>query len=185
MFLKLKASINTIGLLLCSQEQKKKFSLDLNKITWRGKSSCNEQGASAIGLVITTFFIFLLILLPMNLFVQELNLFRSINHKVQMATEMACFDAFIYLEANALSEETLVLDGRIAELFDINLKARIARMDTIDIDIENLTVVFLTNRHPNRLQVKFEFPYDTQFVLKGHLTKKVGIELSYELPLNN
>ncbi len=102
-----------------------------------------------------------------------------------MATEMACFDAFIYLEANALSEETLVLDGRIAELFDINLKARIARMDTIDIDIENLTVVFLTNRHPNRLQVKFEFPYDTQFVLKGHLTKKVGIELSYELPLNN
>jgi len=121
----------------------------------------------------------------MNLFVQELNLYRIMNHKVQMATEMACFDAFLYLDANALSEEKCVLDGTLVAVFENELKERMKRTDAIDINFEALHIAFLTDQQPNRLHVEFDYLYDTRFVMKGHLTKKVGIELSYELPMNN
>ena len=133
----------------------------------------------------TVFFMFLLILLPLNLFVQELNFYRLINHKVQMATEMSCFDAILHLNAIALSEENLIMNDRLLEAFETDLKARMARTDALDFHFEDLTIVLLKDRLPNSLHVKFEYPYETQFVLKGHLMKKVGVELTYELPLNN
>lgn len=121
----------------------------------------------------------------MNLFVQELNAYRMINHKVQMATEMACFDVFFHLDANALSEESLVLDSALLAAFDSDLSERLMRTDAINIDFENLTVVFLKDQHPSRLYVNFEYPYEMQFLLKGIVSKRVSVALNYELPMNN
>lgn len=161
------------------------MNLSLNKITLHAKSSCNDRGASSIGLVITVFYIFLLILLPMNLFVQELNAYRMINHKVQMATEMACFDVFIHLDGNALSEQTLFLDNALIEAFESDLSERLIRTDALNIDFENLTVVFLKDQRPSRLHVKFEYLYQMQFLLRGKMTKKVSVALNYDLPIDN
>jgi hypothetical protein len=121
----------------------------------------------------------------MNLFVQELNTYRMINHKVQMATEMACFDVFFHLDANALSEENLFLDIALLAAFESNLSERLMRTDALDVDVENLTVVFLKDKHPSRLHVEFEYPYEMQFLLKGILTKRVSVALNFELPMNN
>jgi hypothetical protein len=121
----------------------------------------------------------------MNLFVQELNAYQIINQKIQMSTEMACFDIFFHLDGNALSEETLILDAQILEAFEAELRERIVRNDKLNIVFEDLTVSFLKDRHPNRLHLKFEYPYETQFVFKGLVTKRVNVELSYELPVNN
>ena len=185
MFLQLRAFIGKHGYHQYLIEQKKRSNLYLNKIILHAKSSCRERGASSIGLVITVFFIFLLILLPMNLFVQELNVYRMINHKVQMATEMACFDVFFHLDVSALSEENLILDNSLLAAFESDLSERLMRTDALNIDFENLAVVFLKDQHPGKLQVKFEYPYEMQFLLKGILTKRVSVALNYELPINN
>src|SRR3990167_4991922 len=134
MFLQLKAFISTCDYHRYSLEQIKKSNFYLNKIILHAKSSCNERGASSIGLVITVFFVFLLILLPMNLFVQEMNAYRMTNHKVQMATEMACFDVFFNLDADALSEENLFLDIALLAAFESDLSERLVRTDTLKID---------------------------------------------------
>lgn len=121
----------------------------------------------------------------MNLFVQELNAYRMINHKVQMATEMACFDVFFHLDVNALSEENQILDISLLAAFESDLSERLMRTDELNIDFENLSVVFLKDQHPSKLHVKFEYPYEMQFLLKGILEKRVIVSLNYELPINN
>lgn len=121
----------------------------------------------------------------MNLFVQELNIYRMINHKVQMATEMACFDVFFHLDVSALSEENLILDSSLLAAFESDLSERLMRTDALKIEFENLTVVFLKDQQPSKLQVTFVYPYEMQFLLRGILTKRVSVALNYELPINN
>lgn len=121
----------------------------------------------------------------MNLFVQEMNAYRMTNHKVQMATEMACFDVFFHLDAEALSEEKLFFDIALQTEFKSDLSERLVRTDALNIDFENLTVVFMKDQHPSRLHVKFEYPYEMQFLFKGIITKRVNVALNYELPMNN
>ncbi len=146
---------------------------------------CNESGASAIGLVIVTFFVFLLVLLPLNLFVQELNVYKVMNHQVQVATEMSCFDAVLRLDAVAMSEEKFALDSLFVEWFEAEIIKRMTSATESELIFEQLEASLVTDRQPNRLYVKFKYLYETRFIFKDHLSKWVDVELSYELPLNN
>lgn len=124
----------------------------------------------------------------MNLFVQELNLYRIVNHKAQIATEMASFDAMLRLDANAMSEENLIMGAQLKAWFEADLINYLTVGNGTDFEaiaIENLAVSLLTDRQPKCLSVKYEYLYETRFVLKGHLSKRVDVELNYELPLNN
>jgi len=121
----------------------------------------------------------------MNLFVQELSLYRISNHKVQMATEMTCFDMVLRLDAEALSAANLVMNGQLVPLFEMDLKAHLMRNEAMAIDVSDLAVALETDRHPYRLHVKFKYPYEPQLFFMGHIVKMVDVELSYELPLNN
>lgn len=105
-----------------------------------------------------------------------------------MATEMACFDAMLLLDANAMSEENLIMDAQMVEWFESDISHRLSAFEGVDFDditIENLSAALLTNQRPYKLQVKYEYFYETRFVLKAHLSKRVDVELNYELPLNN
>ena len=108
-----------------------------------------------------------------------------INHQVQVATEMSCFDAVLHLNAVAMSEEKFFMESSLAQWFKADMIKRLTASSEIVISVENLEVTLLTDRKPSRLYVSYNYLYETHFILKGYLTKLVSVELSYELPLNN
>ena len=140
-----------------------------------------DEGGSEIGIVISIFFVFILILLPFNLFIQELNYYNHINQKVRMATEIACFDTLLILDSDALSQVILQMNQDVIDPF----KAEVKEGLPIWFEPINFKVGLISNRQPNCLSVYFEYPYVTQYFLAGHLEKTVNVKLDFELPIDN
>lgn len=140
-----------------------------------------EEGSTEIGLVISTFFVFIMILLPLNLFIQEMNYYNHINQKVSMATEIACFDTVLSLDSEALSQALLHMDQNILEPFEAKVKEELPSW----IEPNNLVVWLNSSRKPSCLSVNFNYPYVTQYLFAGHLEKNVYVKLDFELPIDN
>lgn len=140
-----------------------------------------DGGSTEIGIVISTFFVFLMILLPLNLFIQELNYFNFINQKVRIATEIACFDTLLSLDSEALSQFLLQMNQDIIDPFKTEVKESLPSW----LEPNHFEVYLNTNRQPSCLSVNFEYPYVTQYLLAGHLVKIVDVKLDFELPIDN
>jgi len=159
-----------------------KLGLFLNKIFSQEKLLCRTvRGSAEIGIIISSFFMFIFILLPFQLFVQELNYYSHLNQKVRIATEMACFDSLLNLDSVALSQTMLRMNKEIESLFEDQIESQLPSW----IEVENLDVDINHQKLPSSLNVAFEYKYVTQFLLAGHIEKKVVIKLEYELPIDN
>lgn len=145
------------------------------------KSLCRKKGHTEIGIVIVAFYLFLVILLPISLVIQELTVYYHSNGAVKMATELSMFDLVLQLNQEAMSRGDLVFDHDLRSEF---IQSFNSNQDLL-VDIENLSIQKMERNSRASLCVSFEYNYVTKVIMKDKLSKLVHVYLEYELPLNN
>ena len=145
------------------------------------KSLCRKKGHTEIGIVIVAFYLFLVILLPISLVIQELTVYYHSNGAVKMATELSMFDLVLQLNQEAMSRGDLVFDHDLRSEF---IQSFNSNQDLL-VDIENLSIQKMERNGRASLCVSFEYNYVTKVIMKDKLSKLVHVYLEYELPLNN
>ncbi|OJV62932.1 MAG: hypothetical protein BGO41_09510 [Clostridiales bacterium 38-18] len=140
------------------------------------------SGSSEIGIVITAFFILLIIVMPIYLMIQEYALFNNFNQELEAEVEFALMNQLMYLNSNAFSEARFVLNSDYLNRFalDIESDAPLNKMT----QIENLEITFKTIASSADIMVSFNYDYVSQIIMRGHLTKKMNVKLRYQLPVN-
>ncbi|GAB6107472.1 hypothetical protein [Fusibacter bizertensis] len=144
----------------------------------------NNQGASEIGIVITCFFMLILVVIPLNLVIQELALLNNINHSVQIASEMVMLDMVEKIDTIALSESKLHYNLEVKNAISGLLQEKLLLATGLTIEPMNLTFELLSDQLPNKIEMKFNYRYTSMVFLKGNLQKNVFVKLDYELPVN-
>ncbi len=146
------------------------------------KNKKKVSGSSEIGIVITAFFILLIIVMPIYLMIQEYALFNNFNQELEAEVEFALMNQLMYLNSNAFSEARFVLNSDYLNRFalDIESDAPLNKMT----QIENLEITFKTIAGSADIMVSFNYDYVSQIIMRGHLTKKMNVKLRYQLPVN-
>lgn len=137
----------------------------------------NKQGLSEVGLIISIFFILVLLMIPMNLMLQELILYEEVCDQVRTQTEMAAFDTLFYSSPDALSEGFIILDDQIQSRYEQRLKSVVE-------PIRNLEIKLTTEGVHQSLTIRYAFEYRTQIVFENQITKWVEVDFEYVLPIN-
>ena len=145
------------------------------------KLSCRRKGHTEIGIVIVAFYLFLIILLPISLVIQELTVFYHSNGAVKMATELSMFDLVFHLNQEAMSQSDLVFEHDLRPLF---IESFYENQDMLE-DIENLVIQKIERNGRASICASFEYNYVSKVIMKNKLSKLVYVYLEYELPLNN
>lgn len=144
----------------------------------------NSQGASEIGIVITCFFLLMLIVIPLNLIIQELAFLNNINHSVQIASEMVMLDMVEKIDTIALSESKLYYSQETKKAIKGLLQEKLLLATGLSIEPLNLSFELLLDKLPNKIEMKFNYLYTSRVFLKGNLQKNVFVKLDFELPVN-
>ena len=137
------------------------------------------KGGAEIGVVMTCFFMLLFIVFPLSLLVQEFSLYKNHMRKVQIQTEMTCYDLMTKFDFHALTEGNLV-DDDFETLFKVAFEMDLANF----ISMENLEIKRIQTGQHDFLDIKFSYPYLSQVVFKSHVEKQVDVSLKVVLPLN-
>lgn len=133
-----------------------------------------------MGIVIFIFYMLIMIMFPIHLAIQENQVYRTLNNRVKIATEMACFTVIRHLNADGMSQG--LIQGNLDQIAIFKNAVTLAVEESIE--IMDLSVQ-MENRAPFKVvQVSFTYPYKTKFILKSLITKIVVVHLSYELPID-
>lgn len=133
-----------------------------------------------MGIVIFIFYMLLLIMFPIHLAIQENHVYRALNNKVKVATEMACYTLIRHLNAEGMSQGSLQENPEQTAIF----KNVVLNAVDDEIEIVNLSVQLENRADFQVIQISFIYPYKTRFILKALVTKMVMVQLTYELPID-
>lgn len=126
------------------------------------------------------FYLLIMIMFPIHLAIQENQVYRTLNNRVKIATEMACFTAIRHLNADGMSQGLIQENLEQISIFE----NAVTRAVEENIEIMDLSVQ-VENQSPFQvIRVSFTYPYKTKFILKSLITKMVVVHLSYELPID-
>lgn len=117
---------------------------------------------------------------PIHLCIQELNFYRNFNNKIQIATEMTCFELIYHMKSESFSRGVLQEGSNHMALFESGIDQILGE----EISISNLNVSLNLNEDYVSYEVSFVFPYTTRFIFKNLVTKIVTVNLAYDLPLD-
>ena len=144
----------------------------------------SEKGITEIGIVITSFFIVILLVLPLNLVIQELALLNNVSNSVQIASELTLIDMVEAINVDVLSEGEIYYGQHTINTVDKLLKDKISLTTGFVIEPINISFELLAGQSPNKIKLSFEYLYTSMILLKGKLEKEMVVTLFYELPLN-
>lgn len=144
----------------------------------------SEKGITEIGIVITSFFIVILLVLPLNLVIQELALLNNVSNSVQIASELTLIDMVEAINVDVLSEGKIYYGQHTINTVDKLLKDKISLTTGFVIEPINISFELLAGQSPNKIKLSFEYLYTSMILLKGKLEKEMVVTLFYELPLN-
>lgn len=139
-----------------------------------------QDGNAGIGSVLVCFFLFILIIVPLNMGIQEVLSYRMVLQEHQVATEKVCFDAVLKLNANALSESDMTLSTLRLDVIEQNLLEYLCHT----YELEHLTVNLTRHSNRDQINVNYTFDYVTRFIFKDRIIKTVEVSLVYDLPLD-
>lgn len=94
---------------------------------------------------------------------------------------MACFDSLLSLDSGLMSQAELKLDETICKPFENQIESGLPKW----IELQNVQVSLYKQKVPSSVRVYFEYRYQTQFILAGHIEKLMVVELDYEIPIDN
>jgi hypothetical protein len=141
------------------------------------KLSYKCKGLSEIGLIVSTFFILVLLMIPMNLMLQEFILYEEKCDQVRTQTEMAVLDTLYYSSPDALSEGVILLDNQIKSRFEKRLKSVVEPIHALEMTLKSFGI------HQS-LGIRYAFEYRTQIVFANKIAKWVEVDFEYVLPIN-
>lgn len=140
----------------------------------------SQEGNAGIGSILVCFFLFVLIIVPLNMGVQEVLNYRMVLHEHQVATEKVCFDVVLNLNANALSESEVILSALSMDAIEQKLLEHLC----YTYELEHLTVYLTQHSSRAQINVNYTFDYVTRFIFKDRIIKTVEVSLTYDLPLD-
>ena len=146
---------------------------------------CNERvvskGLSEIGIVISVFFMLLFILFPLTLLVQEVAYYKIVSNEIRVVVENASYDALLELEFQSLTKGDLQPSKEMASQINTKIKTVLKKQYSI----EEMKITFESENSRDCIHIEFKYLYETQFVFKGKLVKKMHVDVRYEIPINN
>lgn len=159
------------------KEAQPRYPLRINGRLSEEKWFYKDKGLSEIGLIISVFFILVLLLIPMNLMLQELILYEETCDQVRTQTEMAALDTLFYSSPDALSEGVILLDEGVKSRFEMRLKSIVEPIHALELTLKSEGI------HQS-LVIRYAFEYRTKIVFVNKIAKWVDVDFEYVLPKN-
>lgn len=140
------------------------------------------QASSEIGLIVTAFFVLIVLIMPLYLLIQEYAVFSNFNQELETKVEIALMNQLMSFNSNAFSEGRLNFDVNYLKKFNEDLTVEEGAL--IGFEINNLQIVLDTAHSSANILVTFNYDYVSKIILKGHLKKEMYVNLRYQLPMN-
>ncbi len=144
----------------------------------------SNYGATEIGIVITSFFLLILVIIPLNLTIQEISLLNNVNQSVQVASEMTMLDMMEGIDFDWLSEGQIRYSQESINEVEELLRDKLEQATGFKIEPENVSFELIANTSPKKIEVKFNYMYTSKIFLKDKLKKNMFVKLYFELPIN-
>lgn len=140
------------------------------------------RASSEIGLIITAFFILIILIMPLYLMIQEYAFFTNYNQELETKVEIALMNQLMSLNSNAFSESKLYFEGNYLNQFIEDLNVEVGSLKNLEIN--NLSIILDLEQSSPFILVTFNYDYVSKIILKGHLKKVMNVCLKYQLPMN-
>lgn len=140
------------------------------------------RASSEIGLIITAFFILIILIMPLYLMIQEYAFFTNYNQELETKVEIALMNQLMSLNSNAFSESKLYFEGNYLNQFIEDLNVEVGSLKNLEIN--NLSIILDLEQSSPFILVTFNYDYVSKIILKGHLKKEMNVRLKYQLPVN-